>query len=115
MAGIGIENFGNPKFQNIIRDVLFDFVVIYHHGEISGNERNKTHTFSGHGLAEIAAANRVDFSALFCTHFDLNLATKPPQGARRGGGELEYGGPAAGGGRRKKMSPGRVSRFFETG
>ena len=113
MAGIGIESFGNPKFQNLIRDVLFDFVVIYYHGEVSENERNKTHIFSCHGMAGIAAANRVDFSALCSTRCALNRATRPPQGARRGGVKSKYGGPAAGGGRRKKMGPGRVSGFFK--
>ena len=72
MAGIGIESFGNPKFQNLIRDVLFDFVVIHHHGEVSRNERNKTHIFSGHGETGIAAVNLVNFSALFCTRCGSN-------------------------------------------
>ena len=45
----------------------------------------------------------------------MNQAKIPPRGARRGGYESNCGGPAAGGGRRKKMGPGRVSDFFEIG
>ena len=44
----------------------------------------------------------------------MNRSKIPPRGARRDGGEPKYGGPAAGGGRRKKIGPGRVLGFFET-
>ena len=44
----------------------------------------------------------------------MNRAKIPPRGARRGGYESNCGGPASGGGRRKKMDSGRVSGFFET-
>lgn len=60
LAGIVLESFGNPKLQSLIRDVLFDFVVIHHHREISGNERNKTHIIFNHGVAGIITINRVN-------------------------------------------------------
>ena len=45
----------------------------------------------------------------------MNRAKRPPQGVRRGGGESKCGGPAVGGGQRKKMGPGRILGFFLTG
>ena len=84
--------------------------MIHHHGEVPRIERNKTHIFSGHGVAGIAAADQVDISALCGTRCGSNRATRPPQGARRCGGESKTGGPAAGGGRRKKMGPGRAGQ-----
>ena len=38
--------------------------MIPHHGEVPGIERNKTHIFSGHGVAGIVASKRVDFAAV---------------------------------------------------
>ena len=47
----------NPKFQSLIREIWFDFIVIHHHGEVPGIETNKTHIFYGQGMAGIAAEN----------------------------------------------------------
>ena len=94
--------------------------MVHHNGEVSGIERNKTHIFSGHGVARIEKFSRIflpPIGLIFgpLLHTLWLKSTRPPQRARRGVGELKCGGPAAGGGRRKKMDPGRVRGFFETG
>ena len=53
------RKFRNPKFQSLIREVSVVFIVIHHNGEIPGIEKNKTHIFSGHGVAGIEKSSRV--------------------------------------------------------
>ena len=109
------RKFRNPNFQHLICEVWFVFIVIHHHGEVPRKERNKIHIIFGHCVAGFAAAYPGLFSTICCTVCGMNQAKIPPRGARRGGYESNCCGPAAGGGRRKKMGPGRVSGFFETG
>ena len=58
------QKFRNPKFQNLIREVWFVFIVIHHHGEVPGIERNKIHIFSGHGMAGIVRKNRIKYAPI---------------------------------------------------
>ena len=53
------RKFRNPKFQSLIREVWFVFIVIHHLGEIPGIERNKTHSFSSQGVVGIEKSSRV--------------------------------------------------------
>ena len=112
------RKFRNPKFHRLIREVWVVFIVIHHYGEVPGIERNKTHIFSGHGVAEIEKSSRVFlppiglFLVPCCIRCGSNRATRPPQG---GGGEWNWGGPASGGGWRTKNGSGSGLGFFETG
>ena len=113
------RKFQNPKFQSLIHEVWVVFIMIHHHGEVPGIERNKTHIFSCHGVARIEKFSRVFlppirliFGPLMHTLW-LKSSHKTTQGARQVGGELNSSGPAAGSGRRKKIDPGRVRGFLK--
>ena len=86
------QKFRNPKFQNLIREVWVVFIVIHHHGEISGIERNKTHIFSGHGVAGIKEFSRVFFATdrVEFRPLDAHVVTQiEPQDHHRELGEVE--------------------------
>ena len=89
------RKFWNPNFQSLIREVWFVIIVIHYHGEVSGIERNKTYIFFGHGVAGIAP--KIGSKRRRSSLFFLPLPTRPPQRARRSGGESKYGDPISGG------------------
>ena len=86
------QKFQNPKFQSLIREVWFVFIVIHHNGEVPGIERNRTHIFSGHGVAGIEKSSRVFFATDRVDFWPLTahvVAQIEPQDHHRELGEVE--------------------------
>ena len=89
-------------------------LMIYHYWSINGKERNRIPPVSCLTVVSVVAGNRVKFQKIceLWSPFQGVIWWKQPPGVRRGGrGEPNATGLIAGGGRRRKISSGRVSGF----